>query len=251
MPAAKYNDVRGKILELVDRLEIGDPLPAERSLAVQMGVSRETLRRAIRELAREGVLERQQGRGTFVSGPRLAQGLTITSFSEDVRARGRHPGATTVEWSDETAGPRLAERLAIRTGDHVLRITRLRRGDHEPLAIEHLHVPLGRVPGLRAADLDDSSYYQLLVERYGLVVAEGEQTIEVTAVNNEEALLLDVAVGTPAFLFERTSFDGAGQPLEFVRSIYRGDRFRLVTKLAMPDGRATTKRLHDAAGLQR
>jgi GntR family transcriptional regulator len=100
------------------------------------------------------------------------------------------------------------------------------------MALETLHVPVSLVPGLTAAQLEHGSWYELLEERYGVVIAKGLQTIEPTVTNEEESELLSVPLHSPAFLFERTSRTREGQTVEFVRSIYRGDRYRLVAELS-------------------
>ena len=100
------------------------------------------------------------------------------------------------------------------------------------MAIETLHVRAALVPGLTAADLERGSFYELLRERYGVAIAGGVQTIEPTVTNEEESSALGVPLHSPAFLFERFSRDEDGAIVEFVRSIYRGDRYRLVTDLS-------------------
>ena len=108
---------------------------------------------------------------------------------------------------------------------------RLRLADGETMAIETLHVREALVPGLSAADLEGQSFYELLRERYGIVIAGGMQTIEPTVTNETESEALGVPLHSPAFLFERTTRSSTGEIVEYVRSIYRGDRYRLVTEL--------------------
>jgi GntR family transcriptional regulator len=98
------------------------------------------------------------------------------------------------------------------------------------MAIETLHVPESLVPGLEPKDLD-RSFYELLDERYGITIVGGMQTIEPTVTNEEESEALDVPLHSPAFLFERTTRSENEAIVEFVRSIYRGDRYRLVSEL--------------------
>src|SRR5207248_3735077 len=110
----------------------------------------------------------------------------------------------------------------------------LRLADGATMAIETLHVPSALVPGLGAADLEGRSFYELLEHRYGIVIAHGQQTIEPTVTNEEESADLGVPLHSPALLFERTTSTEAGRMVEFVRSIYRGDRYRLVAELSPP-----------------
>jgi GntR family transcriptional regulator len=122
--------------------------------------------------------------------------------------------------------------------DLVTRVRRLRYADGETMAIETLYVPRRLVPELTAADLENRSFYQLLEERYEIIIASGVQYIEPTVTDEEESTFLGVPVHSPAFLFERTTRDESGQVIELVRSIYRGDRYRLITELTPQPGRA-------------
>jgi GntR family transcriptional regulator len=112
-------------------------------------------------------------------------------------------------------------------------IKRLRLADGETMAIETLHLPEAFVPGLTAKDLS-GSLYELLRDRYDIVLQSGTQAIEPTVTNEEESAALGVPLHSPAFLFERTSQDQSGRIVEFVQSVYRGDRYRIVTELSRP-----------------
>ena len=103
-----------------------------------------------------------------------------------------------------------------------------------------LHVPAALVPGLTRERLEDASFYELLERDYGVVIASGMQSIEPTVTNEEESELLGVPLHSPAFLFERTSRTENGETVEFVRSLYRGDRYRLVAELSQRRDRPTS-----------
>jgi GntR family transcriptional regulator len=229
---SKQEDTRQRVLGLIESLRVGDAIPSERKLSLDFHVSRLTVRAALEELAREGFLERRHGAGTFVSEPKIAQQLTLTSFSEDMRRRGMVAGSRALELKPMHAGARLGRALAVSPDARVLRIQRLRLADGEPMAIETLHVPAALVPRLTRARLEGASFYELLERDYGIVIAAGVQTIEPTVTNEQESALLGVPLHSPAFLFERTSRTDDGQTVEFVRSVYRGDRYRIVTELS-------------------
>jgi GntR family transcriptional regulator len=237
----KYELVRSQLLELIEGAEVGTAIAPERQLAAELGVSRMTLRRVIGDLVVEGRLTRRQGSGTFVAKPKIAQPLTMTSFSEDMRLRGLTPGARTLSLETMDAGARVGRWLEISPRDTILRARRLRLADGEPMAVETLHVPAAIVPGLSAADLEASSFYDLLGSRYGIALGVGLQTTEPTVLSDEEAAVLEVPVHSPAFLFERVTRDEAGRPVEYVRSLYRGDRYRLVTELLPLRSRPTQR----------
>lgn len=223
--------VRDEILGMLDELEVGDALPSERKLAQDLKVSRPTLRAVIDELVREGLLLRRHGSGTYVAEPKIALPLTMTSFSEDMARRGMRPSSRVVGFEVTSAGAKLGQRLQISPVDEVWVITRLRLADDETMAIEWLHAPRRLLPELRREELATHSFYELLRVRRGIEIASGTQTIEPTVTSPEEAELLRVPVHSPAFLFERTTTSAGGEVVEFVRSVYRGDRYRLVTEL--------------------
>jgi GntR family transcriptional regulator len=228
---SKQELARDVLLDLVDDLGVGSAIPPERRLAADLGISRPTLRAAIEELVREGLLLRRHGSGTYVAEPKIALPLTMTSFSDDMRQRGMRPDSRVLSFEDEAAGAKLGARLKISPVDRTWAIRRLRLADEETMAIEFLHVPQKIAPTLTRRDLEGHSFYDLLAQRYGITVAAGTQTIEPTVTSDEEAEVLGVPVHAPAFLFERTSTSDKGEVVEFVRSIYRGDRYRLVTEL--------------------
>ncbi|MEP9380850.1 GntR family transcriptional regulator [Nocardioides sp. KR10-350] len=230
----KRQRVRERLEELVAQLGAGDPLPAERLLASELGVARMTLRRALDDLVVEGRLVRRRGAGTFVAGGKVTQQLTATSFSDDMRARGLTPGSRTLGSRRLRAGLMLAGVLAVPPETEVLVVRRLRLADGAPMALEDLHVPTIAVPGLSGEDLDGASFYELLRERYEDPVVAGTQTVEPALADAETAALLDVPVGDPVFRFERTSRARSGRVIEFVRSTYRGDRYRLVVDILPP-----------------
>ena len=122
---------------------------------------------------------------------------------------------------------------------------RLRLADHESMAIEDLHVRQSLVPGLAGSDLENGSFYELLENRYGITIVGGVQTVEPTVTNEEESDLLGVPLHSPAFLFERVTRSSQGDIVEYVRSIYRGDRYRLVSELGAAGARRS--RVDDAS----
>jgi GntR family transcriptional regulator len=234
LETSKQRLVRERIEALIDTLSPGEPLPAERELARDLGVARMTLRRAIDSLVHDSRLIRRQGSGTFVAAAKVSQGLSATSFSADMRARGLRPGGHTLFSRTTPAGVVLSSLLGVPPSSTVLHVRRLRLADDIPMALEDLHVPHAIAPGLTGEDLENQSFYQLLSDRWGCSIGSGTQTVEPCLVTTDDASVLDVPAGSPAFLFERTSRTTDGRVAEFVRSIYRGDRYRIVVDLAAP-----------------
>jgi GntR family transcriptional regulator len=226
----KQDQVRNRLLEMVEGLQVGDAIPPERQLAESLGVSRPTLRAVVDDLVRDGVLRRRQGSGTYVAEPKVPGPLTMTSFSEDMRRRGLEPGSRLLSFDKQHAGAKLGSKLRVSPADEVWSARRLRLADAESMAIESLSFPVGLLPEVSRADLENGSFYELLKEQ-GIEIASGSQTIEATVTTEEEAELLGVPVYAPALLFERLTVAEDGRPIEFVRSVYRGDRYQLVTEL--------------------
>jgi GntR family transcriptional regulator len=232
----KQSQTRDSVIDLIERLGVGRAIPSERQLSVDLGVSRLTVRAALDELVREGFLVRRRGSGTFVREPKIAQELTMTSFSEDMQRRGMRPASRTLSLTTTLAGASLGRSLHVSPSEKIVVAKRLRLADGVTMAIETLHVRESLVPGLTAADLEQHSFYELLAERYGITIVGGIQTIEPTVTNEDESSALGVPLHSPAFLFERTTRSGEDVIVEFVRSIYRGDRYRLVTELNRREG---------------
>jgi GntR family transcriptional regulator len=229
----KQREIRDQVLELIETLEVGDAIPSERLLGADLGVSRLTVRAALDELVREGYLTRRRGAGTFVAEPKVAKGLTITSFSDDMRQRGLTPGSRTLEFRTIAAGARLGRILHVSPSEPVLSVKRLRLADGEPMAVELLHVRAALFPGLTARDLEESSFYDLLERRYGIEIVGGTQTVEPTVTSEDESGSLGVPLHSPALLFERVTRAANGDVVEFTSSIYRGDRYRIVSELGV------------------
>jgi len=229
----KQRETRERVLELIEPLGVGDAIPSERQLGTDLGVSRLTVRAALDELVREGYLVRRRGAGTFVAEPKVAKGIDVSSFSEDMRRRGLVPASQTLDLRSVPAGARLGRMLHVSPAEPVLSIKRLRLADGEPMAIELLNVRESLVPGLTAEDLERSSFYDLLASRYEVEIVGGTQTVEPTVTNDEESVVLGVPLHSPALLFERVTRAGTGDVVEFTTSTYRGDRYRLVTELGV------------------
>ena len=234
-PPAKYVVVRDHLLALVAQgLAPGTPVPSERELCESFGVSRMTVRQAIDTLVVDGVLERQQGRGTFVAPPKLDLQVRLTSFSEEMRRRGMEPGAVFLTAETAPADGAVAEALEIGVGDDVHHLRRLLTADSVPMAIEENWVPAGLLPDLLKGALPFSVYAEL-TER-GLAPQWGEDMIEGRAATAEEAVLLGVTERAPSLDITRRTFHDH-LAVDYSRSLYRADRYTLWVPVATPGPR--------------
>lgn len=242
MKVPKYYVVKNEILGLIADLEPGDAVPTERELAHRFDTSRTTVRQAISELVVDGRLERTQGRGTFVARPKLMQVRQLTSFSQDLAEEGWRPGSRILDIRAEPAAGELCRRLRIDPDTPVHRVERLRTQGGEPIALEIAHVP-GPLPRLRAELEERGSLYRTLAEAYGIEVDAVEDVVETTLADPVTANLLGVETGLPLLLVHRTAWDPQGRPVEWTRSLFRGDRFRFVARQRLDE------RGHPAAGI--
>src|SRR5919107_6095868 len=140
----KQSQTRDQVFDLIESVGVGHAIPSERQLSVDLGVSRLTVRAAIDELAREGYLVRRRGSGTYVREPKIAQELTMTSFSEEMRRRGMRPGSRTLSLTTTLAGAYLGRCLHVSPSEPIMVAKRLRLADGDSMAIETLHVAESR-----------------------------------------------------------------------------------------------------------
>ncbi len=232
-----YRQVIHALWESVQRRELraGQRAPSERELADRYGISRMTARAALRELINDGVLYTVHGKGTFVTQAKVQQPLNrLTSFTEDMRARGLAPGARVLSQGVEPASLHVAERLRLVDGAPVVVIRRLRLADDEPMSVETVHLDAGRFESILHHDLARESLYNILAAR-GVTLAWSDQWLEATIARAADSEILCVPRGSALLRIERTSYDAAEQPVEFVNSLYRADRYRFNARLQRED----------------
>lgn len=211
----------------------GQQLPNEGQLAQNFGVSKITVRQALQELATLGYVRREQGRGTFVSKPKLDQGpRELTSFTEEMHRHRLTAASRIISRGVTNADARIAERLGLREGEPVFVLKRLRLADDEPMGIQTAHLPVALAPGLVDEDLENISLYEVLRSRYGLDLGRARETYFAVAADAATAGLLGIAAGSPVFAVERVTLLANDGPFEFVQSIMRGDRYSIILDLS-------------------
>ncbi len=233
-PVPKYYQLKEIIRDMVERDELGEgnPIPPERELCERFGISRMTARQAVVELVNEGLLYREQGRGTFVAGKKVQQEAErLRSFTEDMRERGLEVSSTILEVEVESAGPVVARLLRVVPGEKIVRLRRVRSADGEPMALETSHLLHDVASVILDSDLSTHSLYDELRRKAGLKISRAEQSYEATLINELESEHLRVPSGNAALLIERVTFDANACPFEYVKSTYRGDRYRVTTSL--------------------
>ncbi len=204
-----------------------DALPPERDLAEQFSVSRITVRKALDGLVSEGLLTRRQGSGTFVSGRVEKNFSKLTSFTEDMIARGRVPRSTWLRKSKGTVTPEESLTMGLSPGTPVYRFHRLRFADESPMALEYCTVPAHCLP---STDAVRSSLYVAL-ERAGNRPTRALQRLRAVLFTTEQAQLLGAQERDAGLLVERRGFLRDGSAVEFSQSYYRGDTYDFVAEL--------------------
>ncbi|PSK89684.1 GntR family transcriptional regulator [Murinocardiopsis flavida] len=225
-PVPKYERLRRALAAAIGALGDDAALPTERELAVQHGVSRATVRQALEALEAAGLVYRVQGAGTYVAPRTVAKTLSLTSFSEDMRAKGLTPGSRVVVVGEAAADHDEAADLAVGTGTPLLRLVRVRLADSAPMCVETSRLVAARVPGLAAMDLT-GSLYALLAEHFEIRPRRADQAVRSVVTGEEQSALLGIASRSPALRVDRVSYDERGAPVESTTSLYRADRYEI------------------------
>ena len=229
-----YHQIQLRLLGQIrsGEYKLGVPLPSIQRIAARMGVSQMTVRRAIESLCEVGVIYSRQGKGTFISGIKMERDFRqVLSFSEEMRARGAVPHSEVLSFKVQAPNKETREALSLRNEDKVYCLRRTRYADSFPMGIESSYLPIHLYPGLMETYDPTTSLYQELAERYGIRVMVTDEVIEVGSASPEESRLLKIASKSPVFLFTRVSYLENGIPAEHVKSIYRGDRYKIVNRL--------------------
>lgn len=211
--------------EIEELMKPGDALPSEPELEKRFDVSRITVRRALDELVSEGLIVRQQGRGTFVREQPIAQELTrLLSWSAQMRQMGLDPRSASCEIELAEPAREHAAMLEMQPGERVVRIRRLRLADDEPVCIMTNYIPEALVPDLAAKGLVDDSLYATLAT-YGMKAVRAEDRVEARAASEWEAHALHVLRGSPLLQVTRLTRDAVNRPLYISVVANRADRY--------------------------
>jgi GntR family transcriptional regulator len=211
----------------------GDQIPGEQDLCELYGVSRTVVRQALLELELEGVINRRKGKGTFISLPKISEGLVqkLTGFYQDMLDRGLKPGTKVLHQDVGPANEKVAHFLNIEPGDQVIDILRLRYINEEPIQLVTTYIPFNICPGLAQVDLTNLSLYEYLEKECGIFIAKGRRYIEAVLANDSEAALLGIERGAPLIMLDSISFSESDQPIEYYHALHRGDRSRFEVEL--------------------
>ncbi len=230
----RYVQLRRRLQDGIERgiLPPNSSLPPEREIAEITDLSRVTVRKAIQELVREGLVEQRQGSGSFIREPvpRVEQSLShLTSFTEDMRQRGFDTTSTWLERGIFMPSADEVRALGLQPGEQVARIHRLREAGGRPMALERAALPLDILPN----PIEVSTSLYAVLDRLGHRPMRAVQKIAAVNLDAHEAGLLRVAEGAAGLNIERVSYLASGRVVELTRSLYRGDAYDFVAELRL------------------
>ncbi len=210
----------------------GQQLPPEAELCAEFALSRGTVRQALADLVREGLLHRRRGKGSFVAQPKIAQDLMslagFTAFANQMA--GTELGTRLISVNIVPANRSLAERLELAEGTELVEIRKVKLAEDQPFFLGTTYLPRATFPGLEQLD-HSGSLFHLLQERYGLRVSKVKGWFEPVLINDYEASALGVDKGSPAMMFERIRYGIDSRPVMISKHIIRGDMCRLTFQI--------------------
>jgi GntR family transcriptional regulator len=230
-----YYQIQQCILEQIrsGELKVGEPVPSEQEISTRLRVSRMTARQALKSLCSMGIAYSQRGKGTFVSRMKLEKNFRqLLSFSEEMRARGSEPRSKVLAFERVSSDADVAEALHLAPREEVILLRRVRLADSVSLCIECSHLPVRLCPDLLKSFDPRTSLYQALAAQYGIHIDLADEVAEAGLAGAEESRLLRIRTNAPVFRFTRTAYLRNGEPVEFVKSTYRGDRCKVVNRLS-------------------
>ncbi|MGM0603603.1 MAG: GntR family transcriptional regulator [Bacillota bacterium] len=215
----------------------GERVPSETELQNELSISRTTARNALKELVNEGILETHQGKGTFVCKEKLSHPLpNLTSFTEDIKNKGLKPGSEVIENKLLNPDEFVKEQLDLENTDKVYLLKRLRTIDGEAVGLHEAYINAQLLEELEASkfteiDFEKNSLYQIFENEYGIKIGEAEETIEASPADSNISNMLNIPESFPVLILNRQTYTEDGKPLEYVKIIYRADRYRYHVKL--------------------
>ena len=217
----------------------GQQLPPEAELCEEFSLSRGTVRQALADLVREGMLHRRRGKGSFVATSKIPQDLMriASGFSDYAKqVTGTELGSRLIAVNVIPASKSRAEKFGVPEGSEIVEVRKVKLANGQPYFLATSHVPAVLCPGLEKEDHSTGSLFQLLREKYGIQVTRVEGWFEPILVNEYEATVLDVEKGSPGMLYERVRYAAGNLPVMLSKHIIRGDMCRMTFQISDTDG---------------
>jgi GntR family transcriptional regulator len=217
----------------VNDLKPGDQLPGEMTICTMYDVSRTVVRQALQEMEHEGVIVKEKGRGAFIAQTKITESLVqkLTGFHQDMVSRGFKPVSKVLDQQVQPAGSKIASMLGLEADSQIIKITRLRHINDEPITLVTTYLPYDRCKGIEKVDLTHQSLYALLEKEYGIIITNGKRTIQAIAADEHEAKSLNQEIGAPLISLDSISYLSGGTPIEYYHAVHRGDRSQFTVEL--------------------
>ena len=207
-------------------------LPSERDMCAMWGLNRTTLRSAIHRLVMEGVLYNRMGSGTFVAPPKLVRNLQdVIGFGSAAQEAGRVLSTRVISAGLREANKQVAQRLKLPLGHKTFKLSRIRLLEGVPVLLETSYLDALRFKGIESYDFSQLSLYQVLEKNYDIRISRGEERLNVTHTDEEEAQLLGILEGAPVIYQTGVVSDEENVPVDYFKSIARSEYIRFASVL--------------------
>lgn len=219
-------------------VESGEMIPTEEAFCNAYNLSRSTVRQALQELVRDGLLARVRGKGTFVQGPKLHRKMeSVYSFTHEMIAAGLEPSSRILAFRQAQPSKDVAKALfgSSDAKEQVFIIIRIRLANDVPMLLETAYIPVSKIPGLTEEKLDGHSLYDMLRDEANVTPLYAEESYESCLIEKGTCELLNCPYGTTGFAIQRLAYDRNDCIYEMTRSVMRGDRSKLVVTLRQGD----------------
>ena len=235
IPIPLYYQLKTLLLEYINshRENPGEPIPTEVEISEYFGISRPTVRQAINELVVEGYLYRIKAKGTFITKSKITQDFlsVLDSFNNEMKKKGLTPSTRVLEKEIAKSDEKVSHALGLETGSDVIKLTRLRSADNEPVVFAVTYVPYSICPGLLANNIENESLYEIIEKESGILISRADRTLESVPAGEFEAKLLQIKKGFPVQFIESVVYLENDTPVEYSLAKYRGDRSKFSIEL--------------------
>lgn len=235
IPVPLYYQLKEQLLRRIENgtLRVGDLIPSEAEFCETLNISRPTVRQALNELVTEGHLNRQKGRGTFVTRPKVDGRFfqKLESFDKEMMQKGLTPSTQVLQFEVQQGSELVCRKLGLPTGSKVLYLQRLRFTDGEPLVFLDTYLPYSSFPRLLEEDFARYSLYAVLESQYGACVTRVSREMEAVNATVAEAKMLRIAKNQAVCMVGTVAYTREGVPVEYSVARYRGDRNRFSVEL--------------------
>jgi GntR family transcriptional regulator len=225
-----YNELKDRIDLSVYKLN--EILPSENELAEEFKVTRVTVRNAMKKLKDEGRISTEKGKGSYVSPPKIVQQLDkIYSLGSDLNEEGHKLDNVIFDVYTECCSETIKKNLKLESNDQVVVIKIVKKLGNIPIVAQTSYLPLKSVPGFPISELNNTSIYAILKEKYNINLLKAKEYLDPMVADDHYSKLLEVELNTPLFLTERITYTEDDIPIEFRRCVIRSDKFRFSVEL--------------------